>query len=121
MKKYPTLLLAAVALVGSSFTPPKDEAREPSRIEVVFNRQLTFDDVVQIKQGLLLKGITLKYNKLSFDNDGKLTAIDFSVDCNDGVSGGAEEEHLTTDSRVGFYRDYSKTAEIKFATGNLPR
>ncbi|MBW3129185.1 hypothetical protein [Hymenobacter profundi] len=119
MKNIILFLLTTLLLTASSFTGPKAPTTESSRIEVIFNRQLTFDDVVQIKQRLLLRGITLRYNKLSFDDNGKLTAIDFHVDCNDGISGSAEESNLTNDTRMGFYRDYSDTAKIKFATGNF--
>lgn len=88
------------------------------RIEVVFNNQMEFDDLVKIRSELKNKGITLGYKKLIFDSEKKLSEIAFEVDCKDGFSGSAACK-LDNQTKIGFYRDYTKDSESPFGTGNF--
>lgn len=90
---------------------------EKNRVEVIFNRQLDFGDLVKIKLDMAQRGVVLNYNKLEFDENQKLKAIDFAVDFKDGFSGSASGDELTNQSRLGFYRDYAKGANSAFGTG----
>ena len=118
---FSVLLLVTFFLSTSSFTnnSHKNQFGEKSKIEVVFNRQLDFNDIVKIKLDLSQKGIVINYKSLAFDENGKLKSIDFYVDCKDGFSGGASENNLSNQSRFGFYRDYTKDAKSPFGTGGL--
>ena len=118
---FSVLLVATLFLSISSFSnkPDKSKLPEKSKIEVVFNRHLDFNDVVKIKLDLSQKGIVINYKLLAFDENGKLKSIDFYVDCKDGFSGGASKSNLSNQSRFGFYRDYSKDANSPFGTGGL--
>jgi hypothetical protein len=87
-------------------------------IMVVFNHTLTFNDLVKMKLDLSEKGITLSYRRLVFDENYRLQGITYNVRL-DGYGGGDEVDNLSDESRVGFYRDYSKNAKYPFACGNL--
>lgn len=116
------LLVSGMFLSFSSFTPTsvRQKANDtPSKVEVRFNHQLVFNDLALIKLTLAQKGITLEYKYLKFDEEGKLVAISFSVDCNDGMRGWADNGKVTNDSRTGFYRDYDKEAKSPFGVSDL--
>src|SRR5687768_208792 len=123
MKHLLSLLLTATVLITTSsfmnYHFAKESDGEKSEVQVIFNRQLEFNDLVKIKLDLSQKGITINFQKLVFDESGKLKSIDFKVDCNDGFSGSASESNLTNQSRFGFYRNYSKEAKSPFGTGNV--
>lgn len=122
MKKLlSVLLLVTFFLATSSFTnkTTNNQFNEQSKIEVVFNRQLDFNDIVKIKLDLSQKGIVINYKSLIFDENGKLKSIDFYVDCKDGFKGGSNTNRLSNKIRFGFYRDYSKDAESPFGTGGF--
>jgi transcriptional regulator with XRE-family HTH domain len=92
------------------------------RIEVAFSYRLTFDSLVYIKNNLEAKGITINYRRIEFGEDNHLLSIYCDVDCNDGKRGGFGVDSLdyrNKDTKVGFYRDYSKNAKIPFGSGNL--
>lgn len=122
MKQLITLVLIATVFIFSSSFKIKNAHRnletESAKIEVIFNRQLDFADLVKIKLDMATKGVILDYKKLQFDENGKLKAIDFSVDFKDGFSGSASNDELTNESRFGFFRDYDKKANSPFGTGN---
>lgn len=84
-----------------------DHTNKPSRIEVVFTRQMRFNDLVKIKLDLGDQGISLDYQSLAFDAQGGLAALSFRVNCNDGFSGSASNSSLAGGGTFGFYRDYS--------------
>ena len=117
-----TLAVSIMFLSLSSFTPSsaiKKANDTPSKIEVRFNHQLVFNDLALIKLNLAQKGITLEYKYLKFDEEGKLVAISFSVDCNDGLRGSADNDKVTNNSKIGFYRDYNKEAKSPFGVNDL--
>lgn len=89
------------------------------KIEVVFNRTLKFNNVVEIRNDLSEKGITLDYQKLEFDEDGGLLTVYFKIDFNDGFSGAAGKSNLTKQSKFGFYRNYADDSEEPFGTGDI--
>jgi hypothetical protein len=88
---------------------------DKDKIKVIFTNQLSKEDLVKIKS----KGIDIFYNRTSFDYDGRLCGIAFSVDCKDGFSGTTNTDHLNFMQRVGFIRDYSLGASSAFMIGSL--
>lgn len=118
---FSVLSVVTLFLSTTSFTNKLDKSKLPEKpkVEVVFNRQLDFNDIVKIKLDLSQRGIVINYKSLAFDDNGKLKSIDFYVDCKDGFSGGASKNNLLNQSRFGFYRDYSKNAKSPFGTGGL--
>lgn len=94
------------------------------RIEAAFTNSLTLDSLIRIKNELKIKGITLNYINMEFDNTNHLLSIDCEVNCNDGFSGSFSVDFLKAlrkDKRFGFYRDYSKNAKKPFGTGLIER
>ncbi len=90
------------------------------RIEAVFTNSLTLDSLVRVKNELENHGISINYKKLEFDEKNQLTSINCDVDCNDGFKGSFGIGMLNADNknkRMGFVRDYSKTAKTPFCTG----
>lgn len=108
---------------SSSFTINTNPQRikpEKGYIEVVFSRQLDFNDLVKIKLDMANKGAVLNYKSMAFDENGKLKSINFSIDFKDGFSGTAWDDQLTNQSRFGFFRNYDKNSASPFGTGKLP-
>ncbi len=90
------------------------------RIEAVFTNSLTLDSLVRVREELDSYGITISYKKLEFDKNNRLISVYCDVDCNDGFKGGFGIGLLNNDNkkkRMGFVRDYSKTAKTPFCTG----
>ena len=71
MKQLITLVLIATVFIFSSSFKIKNAHRnletESAKIEVIFNRQLDFADLVKIKLDMATKGVILDYKKLQFD------------------------------------------------------
>jgi hypothetical protein len=117
-----TLLFASSLILFASFQMPSAAvSTENTRIEIIFNQKLKFDDLVKIKSILAEKGITLDYQKLVFNEEKKLSEIDFKVDCQDGYSGSAAAKYLSNHTKFGFYRDYTPNVDSPFGTGDLSR
>jgi hypothetical protein len=106
-------LCLLTAFVASSFMYQKKD-----RIEVIFNRKTTFEQLVKIQTDLKNQNIDLKFSKLQFDETDGLFDIKFQVECNDGFSGGAEYYNLSNQTKFGFYRDYT-SKKSPFGTGEL--
>ncbi len=90
------------------------------RIEAVFTNSLTLDSLVRVKEELDNYEITISYKKLEFDKNNQLISVYCDVDCNDGFKGSFGTGILSDDNkmkRMGFVRDYSKTAKTPFCTG----
>ena len=122
MKKLTFFCLVALMTIGiTSFKTQENSPGNESRVEVIFDRHLDFNDIVKIKLDLSQKGVIINYKQLAFDAEGKLNAIDFFVDFKDGFSGSASGtgEQLGNQRPFGFVRDYSENAEIPFGTGYL--
>jgi len=118
--KTSLLLLALFLISGFIYCDPNTPVRlSDNRVQVVFTRDLKFNDLVKIKLDMADNGITLDYKKLEFDENGGLMAIDFKVDCHDGFSGSASSNQISNNSRFGFFRDYNDDVESPFGTGNL--
>lgn len=121
MKLFISILLVSVMFLSlSSFTTTVQQNVNDtsSKIEIRFNHQLVFNDLANIKLNLAHKGITLEYKYLNFDEEGYLVAISFSVDCNDGMRGSADNYNVTNNSKIGFYRDYNKKAKSPFGVSD---
>ena len=116
---FSLLLIGALIISTTSFQAPIP-TNDQTRIEVIFNGKLEFNDLVKIKLDLSQKGIILNYRMIAFNQDNKLKSIDFFVDCRDGFSGSASETSLTYTKGVGFYRDYSEATTSPFGTFGKP-
>ena len=116
-----TLPILVICVLGSGFgLHVTDGAHEDKqRIEVSFNRNMEFNDLVKLKLDLAEKGITVQYQLLEFDESGGLKSLDFKVNCNDGFSGGAKNSKIHNHTRWGFFRDYRPNVESPFGTGAL--
>ena len=91
-----------------------------NKLQVEIHNDLTFEDMAKIKSDMAEKGITIDYQKLVFNESGKLRVIAFSVDCNDGFRGTAERPVPSKKKTpFGFFRDYTEGAKVPFAIGNL--
>ena len=89
------------------------------KIEVVFSNNLSPEDLIKIQFRLKKENIDLVYKQKLFSQDNKLMMVDFTVDCNDGFSGGAACYNLTAKNCFGFYRDKNSKTEDPFGTGNV--
>lgn len=132
MKKISILVIILIIAGFSLFTFVSDANAQSSvnndsrrnyinnkdRIEVAFTDQMTFDSLVFVKDDLKTRGIVLNFKLIKFDENNKLEAINFEVDCNDGYKGSFSSERLDS-NRFGFYRDYSGKSKSPFGTGLL--
>lgn len=86
-------------------------------IAVVFNKEMTRQDLISLQKNLKEKNIILVFNQMKFTKN-RLSYIDFSVDFGDGFSGASKSE-ITKSKEVGFVRDYNEDAEQPFVVGDL--
>lgn len=118
LKTFPVLVVFAI-VSGFTFDGVDNGPEDKGRIEVSFNRKMQFNDLVKIKLDLAEAGITIQYKLIEFDDYGGLKALDFSVDCNDGFSGGDKNTNILNQTRWGFFRDYRENVKTPFGTGGL--
>ena len=121
MKKVLFLIpFAIIFIIISSFKKSSEiqTLELKKNVLVIFNHTLTYNDIVTIKQDLSKKEIILTYRRLVFDENSKLQGISYEVRCGK-YGGGDDVDNLTNESRIGFYRDYSKNAPKDFICGNL--
>lgn len=114
MKKstiFSLLFLSFIVLGTLSFTSNKKV------IAVVFNKEMTRQDLMSLQKNLKDKNIILVFNKMKFSRN-KLSYIDFTIDFGDGFSGTSKSE-ITKSKEVGFVRDYNENAEEPFVVGEL--
>ena len=117
-----TVIFSIIIIVSLS-TPIKNEflplaIEGKNRVEIVFDRKMSFDDLVNIRRDLKKKGIDLEFKELSFDKYQKLEGISFQVDCNDGFSG-ASGVSILGRKDFGFFRDYTERVKVPFGVGNI--
>ncbi len=86
-------------------------------ITVIFNKEMTRQDLMSLQKNLKDKNITLVFNRVKFTKN-RLTYIDFSIDFGDGFSGNSKSV-ITRKTEIGFVRDYNEDAEKPFVVGNL--
>ncbi len=114
MKKstvFSLLFLSFIVIGTLSFTSNKKV------IAVVFNKEMTRQDLMDLQKNLKDKNIILVFNKMKFTKN-KLSYIDFSIDFGDGFSGTSKSE-ITKSKEIGFLRDYNDDAEQPFIIGDL--
>lgn len=114
MKKstiFSLLFLSFIVLGTLSFTSNKKV------IAVVFNKEMTRQDLMSLQKNLKDKNIILVFNKIKFSKN-KLSYIDFTIDFGDGFSGASKSE-INKSKEVGFVRDYNDDAEQPFIVGDL--
>jgi hypothetical protein len=105
--------------IQSILTAQVIEKKDGQRIEFRFTKDLTSQDLEQMKESATAFGFKLVYNDLDFDEKGKLAGIDFSVDCPKDGSGGAKSYGLRKNSSFGFFVDRSPGASAVFGTGAI--
>ena len=114
MKKtrlFHLLFLSVFLLSMFSFTS------ERRVITVVFNREMTKNDLLSLQKNLREKNIILVFNKMKFTKN-RLIYIDFSIDFGDGFSGSSKAQ-IRRNKDFGFLRDYNENAEQPFVVGDL--
>ncbi|WP_312420650.1 hypothetical protein [Epilithonimonas sp.] len=114
MKKttlFPLLFLTVFVFGMLSFTSNKKV------IAVVFNKEMTRQDLMSLQKNLRDKNIILVFNKMKFTKN-RLSYIDFSIDFGDGFSGTSKSE-IKGNKEIGFIRDYTENAEHPFLVGDL--
>ncbi|WP_027383183.1 hypothetical protein [Epilithonimonas caeni] len=114
MKKrtlFSVLFLSVFVFGMLSFAPNKKV------IAVIFNKEMTRQDLMNLQKNLKEKNIILVYNKIQFTKN-RLSYIDFSIDFGDGFSGTSKSE-ITKSKEIGFMRDYNDNAEQPFLVGDL--
>ena len=114
MKKttlFPLLFLTVFVFGMLSFTSNKKV------IAVVFNKEMTRQDLMSLQKNLKDKNIILVFNKMKFTKN-RLSYIDFSIDFGDGFSGNSKSE-IKGNKEIGFIRDYNENAEHPFLLGDL--
>lgn len=114
MKKstiFSLLFLSFIVFSTLSFTSSKKV------IAVVFNKEMTRQDLISLQKNLKEKNIILVFNKMKFSRN-KLSYIDFSIDFGDGFSGTSKSE-ISKSKEIGFIRDYNDNAEQPFLLGDL--
>ena len=110
MKKntlFPLLFLTVFVFGMLSFTSNKKV------IAVVFNKEMTRQDLMSLQKNLKDKNIILVFNKMKFTKN-RLSYIDFG----DGFSGNSKSE-IKGNKEIGFIRDYNENAEHPFLLGDL--
>lgn len=91
-----TLIAFFVFISFTNFTNGSYVLKEDAYIEVYFSNKLEFNDLVKIKLDLSEKAIILNYKQLEFNEDGKLSSIQYKftadkVGGSDGSNNTAEE------------------------------
>lgn len=87
------------------------------RIEVVFNKNTSVEDLANIKEQLAERNISIKFSDIAFNEKGNLKTIEFTVDCKDGFKGSSKISNLLVDgSNLGFFRDYTEGIADPFGT-----
>ena len=86
-------------------------------IAVVFNKEMTRQDLMSLQKNLKDKNIILVFNKMKFTKN-RLSYIDFTIDFGDGFSGNSKSE-IKGNKEIGFIRDYNENAEHPFLLGDL--
>jgi hypothetical protein len=112
-------LILLVSNFGANSQEPLPAPKPNSNIEVVFTTSTGFTELVMIREHFAKKGIIINYKKIEYNKEGALKSLNFSVDCQDGISGSASTDNLNNKNKFGFYRNYSKDSASPFGTGNL--
>lgn len=114
MKKtalFSILFLSLFVVSTLSFTGNKKV------ITVVFNKEMTKRDLMNLQKNLKEKNIVLVFNEIKF-NRKKLAYIDFSIDFGDGFAG-SSKSIIGKNKEIGFIRNYDEDADQPFVIGVL--
>ena len=108
-------LILPLLFVFSNSISAQEQVITDDYIEIIFNKETSLQDIVEIQSQMKERNIDLVFNSLVFIEE-KLTSISFNVDCNDGYEGSASDSKLTM-LPIGFYRNYKEGAASTFGTG----
>jgi hypothetical protein len=100
---------------------PALNAQNARKVEVFFQHSHSKSDLMNIKAELGAQKILLDYTHMAFDEEGHLTELSFSVDCQDGFKGTAESTDIPDDFSFGFIRDYRPGVAMAFALGDISK
>lgn len=107
------------ALAFCCLSLPSLTAQNVPKVEVFFQRYHTKTDLKNIQEELKSMKIVIEYTQMAFNADGRLTELEFTVDCQDGFMGSAKSDNIPSDLSFGFIRDYRDGAASAFLVGNI--
>jgi hypothetical protein len=94
---------------------------QPDMVMLVVDHNASLKELVQYQEELKAKAnIDFRIKQVSFDDQGKLLSLSYSVDCNDGFSGGSSHRFTNETQKIGFYRRGDENIESPFMVGNMP-
>jgi len=115
--RYLSILFILQLSINYTFAQDAVIIKKGDIVDISFNSNLDTKDLEDIKEQLAALNITIEYISLEFNKKGKLKAIDFKVDCNDGFSGSASTKQMSKKHHAYFYRDYNENVKSPFGTG----
>ena len=124
LRLLPLLIVSGLFLFTIPATVSKAQEGAPTisqpgkkKIEIIFTPKMKKADLMKLKASLLKKNIQLDITQARYNASGFLTYLDFYVDCRDGFKGSAYTNISKNTKRFGFFRDYTKDAEVPFGVG----
>jgi hypothetical protein len=100
---------------------PVLNAQNTRKVEVFFQHSHSKTDLMNIKAELRAQKILIDYTHMAFDDNGHLTELEFSVDCQDGFKGTASSTDIPGDFSFGFIRDFRPGATTAFSLGDISK
>jgi hypothetical protein len=102
--------MAFIGTIGNPAQPSSMSVSGESKIEVWFNKNTGFTELVQIKQYCEKNDIVLTYKKIQYNDQGLLVSLNFVVSTKDGrVRESADTDDLIGKKKFGFKKDISNS------------
>ena len=79
---------------------------QKENIDVRFDANTSFDQLVEVRDEMSQQGITLIYSRIVFNEYGSLSELAFEVKTNDGFAGTASSHNISLKKGLGFYLHY---------------
>ena len=111
-------VIISTAPFARSYAQKPAVERPPVKVEVVFTPDQSMDDLNKLKRDMAMKGISLMYENVKFNDAGELSEIRFRVKDNKGNTGSASGE-LPSDIPFGFRIDQTEGASKTVQVGGL--
>ena len=109
MKKISTLIIIILAYC-CSYGNNQDQVKlmiSKNKMCLSFSKKATIKELKEVAARLLKKDISFGIEKITYNKDGSILYIKFSIDCHDGFKGSvAHTFNDTSEKNIGFYRIY---------------